>query len=189
MKRASDLVYVRLNAAAEAILGTPRAALLGRNDHEFFPPEVATRFEEMDRQAIDRRALTDLPEEHILSPVLGPRIFHTKKIPILDEHGEPAFLMGISRDVTEFKAATEALREEKERAQEAEQAKSRFLANISHEIRTPMNGVVGMTSLLLNGELGAEQRRQVEVIDTCAQSLLRLLNDVLDATRTASRRC
>ena len=96
--------------------------------------------------------------------------------------GEAAYLACI-RDITERKRSEEALQSAKDAAEAASRAKSRFLANVSHEIRTPMNGVIGMTELALDSPTPAEEREYRSMVKESADSLLTLLNDILDISK------
>ena len=94
----------------------------------------------------------------------------------------------LQRIAEELRQTEEQLREAKEAAENASQAKSRFLATMSHEIRTPMNGIIGMTNLALMTRLTTQQKSHLTVVKQSADSLLRLLNDILDVSKIEAGR-
>jgi PAS domain S-box-containing protein len=96
------------------------------------------------------------------------------------EDGWAIHATGTNQDITARKATESEVLQARRAAEAASQAKSDFLATISHEIRTPLNGVVGIAGLLLNLELGPQQRNYAQLIDSSAHSLLTLINDLLD---------
>jgi two-component system sensor histidine kinase/response regulator len=102
---------------------------------------------------------------------------------VLDECGNVTRVVGVNVDVTERKEAEADLRTAKSAAEAASQAKSEFLTNMSHEIRTPMNGIIGMTDLVLDSHLTAEQRGSLEIVKSSADALLNIVNVILDFSR------
>jgi signal transduction histidine kinase/DNA-binding response OmpR family regulator len=90
---------------------------------------------------------------------------------------------GLQEEIAQRKQTQDVLLVAKEAAEEANRGKSVFLANMSHEIRTPMNGILGMTELVLETELNQEQREYLTLAKMSADSLLTLLNDILDYSK------
>jgi PAS domain S-box-containing protein len=110
------------------------------------------------------------------------RQFMFNMLLLKDEDGEPIFA-ALARDITELKRNQEELVKAKEEAERSLKVKERFLANMSHEIRTPMNGVIGMLDLINGTDLNTEQKDYVQTMRRSSETLLTILNDILDLSK------
>lgn len=117
--------------------------------------------------------------------LLNGKVMHLEsvKTSLCNSNGEVIGLVGISRDITAQVKAEMALEKSREEAQQLAQVKSSFLAVMSHEIRTPMNGVIGCASLLSETELDEEQQQLLHTIQSSGESLLVIINDILDYSK------
>jgi PAS domain S-box-containing protein len=102
---------------------------------------------------------------------------------IYNKDGKPTAVEGVVRDITYLKQAQEELLKAKEIAERSLKVKETFLANMSHEIRTPMNGIIGMIDLLNETTLDIEQKKYVQTIKKSSETLLTILNDILDLSK------
>ncbi len=96
---------------------------------------------------------------------------------------EPIEIEGVARDVTRLKNTNSALQKAKDLAEKSLKVKERFLANMSHEIRTPMNGIIGMIDLIASTDLSNEQLEYIKTIKKSSETLLAILNDILDLSK------
>ncbi len=113
VKDAKDLKFVRFNKAGENLLGYKHEDLIGKNDYDFFPKEEADFFTGKDREIINKGELVDIKEEKITT-VSGEKWLHTFKVPVNNKDGKPAYLIGISEDITLRKEHEEAIRKSNE---------------------------------------------------------------------------
>ena len=102
-----------------------------------------------------------------------------------EENMEP-YIIGFSQDITDLIKAEKELRKNKRSVEESARAKEFFLANMSHEIRTPLSGILGITNLLSKTTLNEQQRKYTNLITTSANSLLSIVNDILDIEKISS---
>ncbi|QDC00911.1 response regulator [Mesorhizobium sp. 8] len=118
----------------------------------------------------------------------GQRWFSWIELSVREKDSGAVSHRAIARDITARKRAETSLIGARERAEYANQAKSRFLATVSHEIRTPMNGIMGMAKLLADTQLTPEQRTYVGAVSTSASALLALIEDLLDYSKIEAGR-
>ncbi|MDX9754288.1 MAG: response regulator [bacterium] len=166
-------------------IGHPLHEILGKTDFDFYPEELAHKYVEDDDRVILEQEIFNCIEEHRLPD--GQRIYvQVAKTPIYDSQGMIVGTQGIFWDVTDTKRANEELQLAKEEAEKANRYKNEFLANISHEIRTPMNAIIGMTELALEQEMSPDLYDNLRIVKEASDSLLRLLNDLLDFSKIES---
>ncbi len=172
----------------EDLLGYPLSAWLDEGElwlHVLHPED---RFM-VERDAEARRTLSPLFAEYRMIARDGRVVWVTEKASVVEDPATAKlYWQGVMVDITARKQAEEALVAAKEAAEAATRAKAAFLATMSHEIRTPMNAIIGMTGLLLDTELDREQSDFAETIRDSGDTLLTIINDILDYSKIESGR-
>jgi len=168
------------NTSWQEIFGVSLIESLKRDWREFLHPD--------DRELVSvqwAQTLTNLKsfsrDCRIITAKNEERWIHLRSSPVFSDNGTR--YTGTVTDITDRKRSEVELKKAKDAAEAANIAKSEFLANMSHEIRTPMNGVIGMANLLLDTNLGPEQREFTETIRKSANSLMTIINDILDFSK------
>nr|CRH06837.1 putative hybrid Histidine kinase [Include PAS, HisKA, HATPase_c and Response regulator receiver domain] [Candidatus Magnetococcus massalia] len=176
-----------LNPEAERLLGWQKEELIGHPLHQriHYLKRDGTPLPAQNCPVLEHMARGEVyhsEDEQLVRHDGSPFPVSTVVVPLI-EQGRVTGAVAAFRDITQRRAADQALAQAKERAEQADLAKSAFLATMSHEIRTPMNAIVGMTHLILDGKLEPVQRDYLLKIRRAADILLNILNDILDFSK------
>jgi len=181
IRRDQDGLITYVNSAAADVFGPDHKLQPG--DPMTLPLVAKTAGAETDA-APETRTKTGVGFEDLhLETAEGSRWFSRIDIPVRDTATDRQLVQTVLRDVTERRVIEEELLAARHSAESSNEAKSRFLATVSHEIRTPLNGVLGMAALLRDTRLTKEQGAYIEALETSGETLLLLIDEVLDFSK------
>jgi PAS domain S-box-containing protein len=172
-----------VNDAFCKTFGVQRERALGRTFRAEFHPDEKV----MEPPALQSHLSTErVHYDQRLRTNMGWRWFAWEDYVIRNDTGQVTEIQSVARDITEQKVLETELRDARDKAEDANRAKSMFLAVMSHEIRTPMNGVIGMAGLLQDTQLTPEQRSYANAVRESGEALLDIINDILDFSKIES---
>lgn len=173
--------YLLANKSYKDAFNFTSEQIIGKTDFDLVSEENAKRYKEIDEYVI--REQKNVEVEEMIEQAGVSKNLLIVKFPLFDKNNTIYGISGIASDITERYLYGLHLIEARQKAEMAEQLQEQFLANMSHEIRTPMNGIIGMTNILLNTPMSNEQKDFVNIIKKSSDSLMVLINDILDLSK------
>ncbi|OGR13266.1 MAG: hypothetical protein A2097_12130 [Desulfobacula sp. GWF2_41_7] len=179
VKDATDLRFLRFNKAGEMLTGFSREELMNKTDYDVFTQNEADFFTNKDKEALRKGELLDIPEETIQTKKKETRILHTKKIPLLDQNGQPEYLLGISEDITERKHLEKQLRQ----IQKIE-AIGTLAGGIAHDFNNILSGIFAYSQLAEKHiENPVKAKGHIDQIIQCAKRAAEMTRQILTYSR------
>ncbi|END08810.1 aerobic respiration two-component sensor histidine kinase ArcB [Escherichia coli] len=178
--RNEDKEFSGCNRAMELLTGKSEKQLVHLKPADVYSPEAAAKVIETDEKVF-RHNVSLTYEQWLDYPDGRKACFEIRKVPYYDRVGKRHGLMGFGRDITERKRYQDAL-------ERASRDKTTFISTISHELRTPLNGIVGLSRILLDTELTAEQEKYLKTIHVSAVTLWNIFNDIIDMDKMERRK-
>ena len=181
-------IYLGVNKAFTEFFGIKKEDIVGKSMFEWDARHLALRNHADDQLIFDGRENTQLRDRKIRMKDGSERNVLLSKSAFHSPEGDVEGLIGLIVDITERKKNEEELLAAKEKAEESDKLKTSFLNNLNHEIRTPLNAILGFADLLFE-EVSAEEKREfVQIINSNAEQLLRIIDDVLIVSRLDAER-
>lgn len=168
-----------VSPSVQEVLGFTSKELIDRNIGDYFLSKIG--FTELIKELFNKKRIRNIEGNALTKS--GEEINFLCNVRIVSKISRKIEIEGVARDITRLKNTNVELRKAKELAEHSLQIKERFLANMSHEIRTPMNGIIGMIDLLGSTGLDGEQSEYVRTIKQSSDTLLNILNDILDLSK------
>ncbi|ANE50340.1 PAS domain S-box protein [Flavisolibacter tropicus] len=179
--------FVMVNKRFREELDMTDEMILGKTNSDVNKnQQQAQNYIASDRQVIETLKPVEL--EDVVVTNSGERYKLVTKFPLFDKNNQLFAISGVDKDITDMVRSRQQLIDARLRAEKAEKLQEEFLANMSHEIRTPMNGIIGMTNLLFETSLNKDQVEFVQIIKQSSDTLLMLINDILDLSKIKSGR-
>jgi len=185
VKDAEKLTFLRFNKAGEKLLGHTKKDMLGKSDYDFFPKEQADFFTSNDKNVLSQNDIVDIPEEPVNTKT-GQRWLHTKKIPILSPSGKPAYLLGISEDITDMRQAMLDLAQKTRELERSNSELEQFAYVASHDLQEPLRTITSYLQLLAARYKDKLDKDADDFIDFAVDGSKRmktLINSLLDYSR------
>ena len=183
-----EYVYLGCSNDMAKLLGLKsRHDIVGKTYRDLYDEQSGAHYQKVDQEVIEQGVSLTI-EEPLHQPDGTKEIYLSKKIPLKNAQKTIIGMLGVSINITERIKMEQALELAKKQAEEANAAKTAFIANMSHDIRTPLTGVIGLSEILEQTLRNTSDREKAHMLHDSGEELLHMLNEILDDVRAGNLR-